>query len=140
LLFPLRKEEAMCRSVLSALLLLALVLPVGAAPAPFFTQRKPRPLSRSCLIGTWDANWGGVRCRITLSASGDYSCEWCGTRYIGSWRLDPDGRVWISESCRPDEQYSWQAYAIRLLPDTLAGPIESGAKGVFVRLERARGR
>src|SRR5262249_37557553 len=123
--------ESMVRS---ALLLLVLGLPVCAAPAPF--RGKSRPLTRAALIGTWEANWGGVRCLITLESNGEYRCKWCGTHYVGAWGLDRDGRVWITESCQPGEAHAWRSYAVRLAPDAFAGQIEVGATGVTVRLER----
>ncbi len=127
----------MFRSLLLVLGLSLLAAPLAsAAPAPFPNQRKPRTVNRAALVGTWDANWGGVRCRITLTASGDYSCQWCGTRYVGSWSLDREGRIVITESCQPGDAASWQVYAIRLVPGSLSGPVESGANGVFVKLER----
>jgi hypothetical protein len=140
-MFPCAEEvEAMFRSVPLAFALSLLAAPSPdsalAAPAPFPRQHKPATLNRATLVGAWDANWGGVRCKITLANSGDYVCDWCGTRYVGSWALDRDGRVMITESCQPGEARSWQVYAIRLGRESLSGPIESGTRGVFVRLER----
>jgi hypothetical protein len=121
----------------SALLMLVLVGPLCAAPAPFEQPRKRSPLARNDLVGSWEALWGGVRCRITLAESGDYVCNWCGTRYVGTWGMDRDGRIWITESCRPGESLTWQQYAVRLAGrGDLRGPIEVGANGVVIQLER----
>jgi hypothetical protein len=119
-------------------LLLALELPVAAAPAPMHPPRKARPLCRARLAGTWVMHWGNFRSTLTLSASGDYHCQWPGAQYVGTWGLDRDGRLWITESPRPEVASSWQTYAIRLAPDTLAGPIVVGATGVVVRLEKKK--
>jgi hypothetical protein len=120
---------------------------VAAAPAPFHKGGKPRLLSRDGLVGTWTVHWGSVTTTFTLSANGDYVGLWSGTRYVGSWGLDRDGRLWITESCRPELPSSWQSYAIRLsagvflaprTPQELAGPVEVGATGVSVRLLKLR--
>jgi hypothetical protein len=120
----------------TALLLVVVVLPVCAAPRPFRRAAKPRVLTHSRLVGSWQATWAGVRCVITLAANGDYRCDWRGLRYVGTWKLDRQGRVWITESPRPAEARSWQSYAVRLAPDQLAGPFEVGADGVILHLER----
>jgi hypothetical protein len=126
-------------------LLLALALPVVAAPAPFPRVAPPRPLNREGLVGTWTVRWGTVAAVFVLSANGDYVCIWPGARYVGSWGLDRDGRLWITESCRPETSTSWQSYAIRITPETFAtsrstgifsGPVEVGATGVSVRFEK----
>ncbi len=119
-------------------MLLALGLPLAAAPAPMHAPRKPRPLCRARLVGDWVMHWGHVRCTITLSPRGDYECQWPGANYVGSWGLDRSGRFWITESCRPEVASSWQSYAITLSPVTLSGPIEVGANGVVVRLEKKK--
>jgi hypothetical protein len=119
-------------------LLLALGLPLAAAPAPMHPPRKARPLCRARLVGTWEMHWGHFRGTITLSATGDYDCQWPGAHYVGTWGLDRDGRFWITESSRPEVASSWQSYAIRLAPDTLAGPIEVGANGVVVQLRKKK--
>jgi hypothetical protein len=123
---------------LALLLALSLSAPLVAAPAPMPRATKTRPLTRARLVGTWVMHWGNVRSIVTLSATGDYVCEWPGARYTGTWGLDRDGRLWITESCRPQETSSWLSYAIRLAPDTLSGPIEVGGSGVIVRLEKKR--
>jgi hypothetical protein len=114
-------------------LVLVLGAPVCAAPAPFPRTVKPRPITRQLLIGTWVMHWGDVRAVVVLSSTGEYTCMWPGATYIGTWGLDRDGRFWITESCRPTDASSWQSYAIRLAPGTLAGPTEIGASSVSVR-------
>src|SRR5689334_19036038 len=84
-----------------------------AAPMPFPKSSKPRPLTRNGLVGTWSVHWGTVSATFILSANGDYTCLWPGTRYVGSWGLDRDGRLWITESNQPTSPSSWQSYAIR---------------------------
>jgi hypothetical protein len=129
----------------SLVVLLALAVPVAAAPMPFPKSAKPRVLNREGLIGTWSVHWGTVPATFTLSANGDYECVWPGAKYVGSWGLDRDGRLWITESCRPELSSSWQSYAIRLSPEafaafratgTFTGPVEVGATGISVRLQR----
>ena len=144
----------MARSV-ALLLALALHLDVlstsprraDAAPLPFPKTGKPRPLTRDGFVGTWTVRWGTVPATFILSANGDYVCVWPGARYIGSWGVDRDGRLWITESNRPDAPGSWQSYAIRLAPDlfaahrapsSLRGPVEVGASGVSVKFQRQR--
>src|SRR5262249_62434207 len=98
----------------------------------------PRPLDRERLVGNWVMHWGQYRSTVTLSATGTYTSQWPGANYVGTWGLDRDGRLWITESSRPGEPSSWQSYAVRLAPNTLAGPVEVGATGVVVRLERTK--
>jgi hypothetical protein len=58
--------------------------------------------------------------------------------------LDPEGRLWITESCNPGSACSWQSYAIRLSSDTVdlhpgfTGPVVVGADGISVRMHKAR--
>jgi len=120
----------------SSLLLLLLALPVSAAPAPFPTAAKSRAPARSTLVGTWEAKWGGVRCLITLAANGEYTCEWGGLRYVGSWSLDRDGRVLITESTRPDEARSWRFHTVRISRGSPGGPLEVGGNDLTIQLER----
>jgi hypothetical protein len=133
------------------LVLLALVLHgcLSAAPAPDLVRR-PKPagkLTRTSLVGTWTVQWGTVSSTFILSPSGDYACFWPGGKYVGSWGVGRDGRLWITESCRPDSASSWQSYAIRLTPEpftshrcptAFTGPVEVGATGVVVRLVKQR--
>jgi hypothetical protein len=115
-----------------------------AAPVPFPKTSKPRSLTRDGFVGTWSVHWGTVPATFILSPNGDYVCIWPGAKYVGSWGMDRDGRLWITESNRPESPSSWQSYAIRLTPDlfsarspySLRGPVEIGATGISVRLLR----
>jgi hypothetical protein len=127
----------MARS-LALVLALAMPLSLAAAPAPFPKHSRPRSLTREGLVGTWTVYWGTVPATFTLSANGEYVCIWPGARYIGTWGMDREGRLWITESCRPELPCSWQSYAIQLTPETFAGPVVVGADGVSVRMEKKR--
>ena len=62
--------------------------------------------------------WGTHRCTITLTANGDYTCQWFSQTYVGSWRLDHAGQFWITESNSPDNPHAWRSYAVALDPAT----------------------
>ncbi len=80
-------------------------------------------------------DWGTVSCTMTFAPGGSYACDWPGCKYIGTWGVR-DGLLWMSERTggSPD---SYQTYAVRLKPQTLAGPIEVGmGAGMELRLLR----
>jgi hypothetical protein len=97
------------------------------------------------MAGDWHMCWGSVRYPITLTKRGDYICRWCGSTFVGSWRVDAKGRLWIIESGQPSDQSSWRSYAIVLAPvsttandaaGTFGGEVEIGAPGVSVHFEK----
>jgi hypothetical protein len=140
--FPQRRRHV----IRSTLLLLALALAAPAAPAPFpRPNAPPRPPGRFHLVGDWHMCWGTVRYPITLTNAGDYLCEWCGTKFVGSWRVDSRGRLWITESGHAADPSSWRTYSIALAPvartddsGAFSGAVEVGAPGVQVRFEKRR--
>jgi hypothetical protein len=126
----------------AALVLLAVALcwqMADAAPAPFERPPiRPKQLYRQDMVGNWTMTWAGQPCTVTLSATGDYTCDWYGINFVGSWRLDPQGQFWITESSRPEDPDLWRSYSVRLDPVTLSGRVEVGQPDVEVRFQRLR--
>ncbi len=120
----------------SLVLVLTLALPLAAATAPFPKPARPRILTREGLVGTWSVQWGTVPATVTLSATGEYACQWPGSTYVGTWGVDRDGRLCITESCQVAQPNAWQSYAIRLNAGSLAGPIEGSPEGIVVRFQK----
>ena len=83
------------------------------------------------MAGNWTLHWYGATGAVKLKSDGTYECTWCGLQFVGSWRV-ADGRVWITESFRPEAAGSWHHYSV---PLHVASVGESPPE---IRLERAR--
>lgn len=135
-----RRFAADCLTLSLLALLLGAALEscaLRSAPMPFPRQTRAPTLTRTRLVGTWNVRWGTVSCQMTFRNSGTYTCFWPGAHYVGSWGVR-NGSLWLTESSRPQDASSWQSYAVRLRPATMCGPVEVGATGVVVTLQRRK--
>ncbi len=91
------------------------------APLP---ESKVKCLEEADLAGSWVMGWGGCDWTTRLGPNGIYSAvsEW--ETYSGTWHVR-DGRLWITESNRPDDFDSYITYEIGINRATLKGPITS---------------
>ena len=88
-------------------LALALACLAPCAPAPLPKAPPPPPpewaarLAPGDLTGEWSLRWAGARWRMDLTAFGRYRC-WCegsDSEWLGTWRLDGEGRLVVEERC-----------------------------------------
>jgi hypothetical protein len=108
-----------CGLLLVAGAVLAAPAPLGGKAVPVFRPAKD-------LAGTWMMQWQtGAGC-ATFSREGGYCCDWCGQRWIGSWRVEEDPppgggpsrfKLIVTESQQPDAgdtQPSWYTWEVSL--------------------------
>jgi hypothetical protein len=93
-----------------------------AAPAPLGSKAVPPPPLPNCeLAGTWVMQWQNGTGTATFFREGGYCCDWCGQRWIGSWRIEavstPTGmshKLIVTEARPPDGPnvlpawYTWE--------------------------------
>src|SRR4051794_11077674 len=80
------------RVVLQVFSLACLLLAASAAvaaPAPLGSKAVPASPAPNCeLAGTWIMQWQNGTGTATFFREGGYLCDWCGQRWIGSWRIE----------------------------------------------------
>ena len=116
-----------------------LAVEVRGAPAPFAAPRKAYPITAGRLVGVWQCSWGGVACTITLRDGGEYESAWPGGGWVGSWGLDRNGTLWITETCRPEPSPgAWQTFRIlKFQPGKPCQALTNGStSGVTVKMWR----
>ena len=108
----------------------------GPSIKPSSKPRVVRPLVKADFVGTWTMHWGDVKARTVLDGKGGYRCDWPGALYTGTWGLDARGRLWLTESCRPEVASSWQSYEIILTRGLRKGYVILGPSKIPFRLEK----
>lgn len=129
-------------AALAAIVMWVMVFLIGpaiGAPAPMPRHRPVRPIGHDGMVGAWWMAWGGQSGTVTLTADGGYRCRWGGITFVGSWRIDGEGRLVITESTTPHDPRSWRTYAVCLDPATMTGEVVSGCPSTTVRMRRLRG-
>lgn len=102
------------------LVLVLLVTPLLAAPAPFTRQRGKQPqgpLPESCTM-----RWGGGVYQTRFFPGGAYQARIGSTTYVGYWRLD-GLTLYLCESSNPESPWSFSHYIIELSPCRRKGTV-----------------
>ncbi len=107
-------------AMLALLLLLTLAnpaTPAGPSPDP------ETPLAARMRPGRYMMTWGTNQYVAEFKKDGWYEARGQhGSGNWGTWRITPDDKLIVSETCCLDK-VSWNEYVATLEPDTLAGRI-----------------
>lgn len=122
-------------SALVALPMWGCALTCRSAPAPLVKRKQTRTLTELLSGQVWYVVWGGVYYSTIFDSDGSYTALRSNLRYVGTWSIDDQGRLCISETCHPGVAGTMNNYCVRFDPGTMSGREESSSK-ITLRLER----
>lgn len=114
---------------------LTAIYSVKSAPLPEPKEKKSVKLTNEMLVGTYIEYWGTNKYSTIFNKDGSYSAqliedEFLNTLWKGSWALDKDNNIFMSET--PDSDLldinlqQWFRYVMTLDPVTLEGKVTMG--------------